>query len=47
MFMSEKTSINFSKGTLKKLKKLKITKRESYDEIVNRLIKSFKEKKKK
>lgn len=34
-----KTTIQIEKETLNKLKKIKLTKRESYDEIVNRLIK--------
>lgn len=32
------TTIQVRKETLEKLKKLRITKRESYDEIINRLI---------
>ena len=39
------TTLNIEKKTLKQLGYLRITKRESYDEIVNRLIKYFKEKK--
>lgn len=35
-----KTTIQLEKETLQRLKKLKLTKRESYDEIVNRLIKN-------
>ena len=38
--MEERTTINIEKKTLHKLKKLKIAKRESYDEIINRLIKN-------
>ena len=37
-----KTTISVDKLTLEHLKKLKITKRESYDEIINRLIKCYK-----
>lgn len=37
--MEQKTSIQIEHKTLMKLKKLKITKRETYDEILNRLIK--------
>ena len=33
-----KTTIQVEKETLIKLKKLKIAKRESYDEIINRMI---------
>lgn len=35
-----KTTIQVDKKTLEELKKIKLTKRESYDEIINRLIKS-------
>jgi len=34
----EYTTIQIRKETREKLKKLRITKRESYDEIINRLI---------
>lgn len=37
-----KTTIQIDKKTLIKLKKRKITSRESYDEILNRLMKSSK-----
>jgi len=40
--MEQKTSICVERETLEKLKKLKIAKRESYDEIINRLMESFK-----
>ena len=33
-----KTTIQIEKKTLEKLKKIKLTKRESYDEIINRII---------
>jgi predicted CopG family antitoxin len=33
-----KTTIQIDGTTLEKLKKVKITKRESYDEIINRLL---------
>jgi len=36
----ELTQIQVTKETRKKLQKLKITKRESYEEIINRLIKN-------
>ncbi len=36
--MEEKTQMAIRKTTLEKLKELKIAKRESYDEIINRLI---------
>ena len=35
-----KTTIQLEKETLQRLKKLKLTKRDTYDEIVNRLIKN-------
>jgi len=44
--MEQKTSIQIEHKTLEKLKPLRITKRETYDEIINRLIKYFKEVKK-
>ena len=37
--MKQRTTIQIEHATLDKLKTLKIAKRESYDEIVNRLIK--------
>ena len=37
------TRIQISKKTALTLKKLAITKQESYDEIINRIIKDFKE----
>ena len=37
--MKQRTTIQIEHTTLEKLKVLKIAKRESYDEIVNRLIK--------
>ena len=36
--MENKTSICVERETLQKLKTLKLAKRESYDEIINRLI---------
>jgi len=42
-----KTIIQIEKETAKKLKRLRITKRETYDEIINRLIKNYKFKKRK
>ena len=44
--MEKRTTIQIEHKTLEKLKKLRITKRETYDEILNRLIKFFKEVKK-
>lgn len=38
--MEQRTTIQIEKKTLEKLKKLRITKRETYDEILNRLIKN-------
>lgn len=40
--MEQKTSIQIEHKTLEKLKKLRITKRETYDEILNRLMKERK-----
>ena len=36
--MNNKTTIQIEKETLDKLKQIKIAKRESYDEIINRLL---------
>jgi hypothetical protein len=36
--MENKTTIQINKKTLEKLKKLRITKRETYEEILNRLM---------
>ena len=41
--MKEYTTIQIRKETREKLKKLKLTRRESYDEIINRLIGKCKE----
>jgi predicted CopG family antitoxin len=38
MVIMEYTTIQIRKETREKLKKLRITKRESYDEVINRLI---------
>ena len=38
MVIMEYTTIQVRKETREKLKKLRITKRESYDEVINRLI---------
>ena len=38
--MKKRTTIQIEKNTLERLKKLRITKRETYDEILNRLIKN-------
>jgi len=40
--MEQKTSIQIEHKTLEKLKKLRITKRDTYDEILNRLIDEIK-----
>ncbi len=37
--MDKRTTIQIEHKTLEKLKKLRITKRDTYDEILNRLIK--------
>ena len=37
--MEQRTNIQIEHKTLEKLKKLRITKRETYDEILNRLMK--------
>jgi len=37
--MEERTTIQIERKTLEKMKKLRITKRETYDEIINRLMK--------
>ncbi|MEM1557970.1 MAG: hypothetical protein QXT14_08540 [Candidatus Bathyarchaeia archaeon] len=42
--MESWTTILIRKSTRKKLKELKISRRESYDEVINRLIESAKEK---
>lgn len=36
--MKEPTTIQIEKQTRKKMKKLRITRRETYDEIINRLM---------
>jgi len=36
--MEQRTTIQIEQSTLGKLKKVKIVKRESYDEIINRLL---------
>ena len=36
--MEQRTTIQIEKKTLDRLKKLRITKRDTYDEILNRLI---------
>gem|GEM_PF-1624079 len=37
--MEERTTIQIERKTLEKMKKMRITKRETYDEIINRLMK--------
>ena len=37
--MKQRTTIQIEHKTLEKLKKIRIAKRESYDEIINRLLK--------
>lgn len=44
--MKERTTIQIEHKTLEKIKKSRITKRETYDEILNRLMKKSKEKNK-
>ena len=44
-YMGQKTIIAVERETVTKLKELKIAKRESYDEIINRLINLFKNQK--
>ena len=36
--MEQRTTIQIERKTLEKLKKVRITKRETYDEILNRLL---------
>ena len=36
--MKQRTNIQIERATLLKLKKVRITKRETYDEIINRLL---------
>ena len=38
--MKQRTTIQIEKTTLEKLKKQRTTKRETYDEIINRLMKN-------
>lgn len=40
--MKQRTNIQIEHKTLEKMKKLRITKRETYDEIINRLMKETK-----
>lgn len=40
--MENRTTIQIEHKTLEKMKKLRITKKETYDEIIKRLIKFFK-----
>jgi predicted CopG family antitoxin len=42
LIFMEYTTIQIRKETREKLKKLRITKRETYDEIINRLMKKCK-----
>ena len=44
--MVELTTVQMKKGTREMLKTLRITKRESYDEIINRVVKEWQELKK-
>ena len=41
--MEQRTNIQIEHKTLEKMKKLRITKRETYDEILNRLMNFFKD----
>lgn len=45
--MKQRTTIQIEHETLEKLKKLKITQRETYNEILNRLMKNDKSRKEK
>jgi len=38
--MQQRTNIQIERKTLEKLKRMRITKRETYDEIINRLMKN-------
>ena len=40
--MNERTTIQIEHKTLEKMKKIRITKKETYDEIINRLMKKEK-----
>ncbi len=40
MYMEERTTIQIEHKTLEKLKLARIVKRETYDEIINRLLKN-------
>jgi len=40
--MEKRTTIQIEHKTLKRLKKLRITKKDTYDEIINRMIKKIK-----
>ncbi|MCD6092817.1 MAG: hypothetical protein J7J38_02245 [Candidatus Aenigmarchaeota archaeon] len=39
--MEQRTTIQIERKTLEKMKKMRITKRETYDEIINRLMKYY------
>ena len=39
--MEQRTTIQIEHKTLEKMKKFRITKRESYDEIINRLMEHY------
>ena len=41
--LSPKTKQRIKSSTIKKLKKLKLNSRESYDDVINRLIKTYEE----
>ncbi len=41
--MEQRTTIQIERETLERMKALRITKRETYDEIINRLIKNAKD----
>lgn len=40
VIMKQRTTIQIERETLKLLKRMRITKRETYDEIINRLMKN-------
>ena len=39
--MKQRTNIQIEHKTLEKMKKMRVTKRETYDEIINRLMKYY------
>ena len=43
-FMNEKTSVQVTKETVERLKKVRIVERETYNEVINRLLNDFEKK---